>query len=170
VANASRIVVVILIMGVAGAGKSTIGRGLADELGWPFVDGDNFHPPENIAKMRQGHALTDADRAPWLERLHAAIVEWVRKDESAVLACSVLKAGYRARVEADCEPHIRLVYLKGQKDLFRERIVHRTDHFMRQELLDSQFAILEEPTDALVVDAALSPADIVRQIRDGLGL
>ena len=169
-ANANRIVVVILIMGVAGAGKSTIGRRLAGELGWPFFDGDDFHPPGNVAKMRQGHALTDADRAPWLETLHAAILEWVGKDQSAVLACSVLTADYRARVEADCKQHIRLVYLKGQKNLFRERIVHRTDHFMRQELLDSQFAILEEPADALVIDAARSPADIVRQIRDGLGL
>jgi gluconokinase len=157
-------------MGVAGAGKSTIGRGLASELGWPFFDGDNFHPAANIDKMRQGHALTDADRRPWLEKLHAAIVEWVGKDQSTVLACSILKSDYRAQVEAGCKNQIRLVYLKGNKNLFRERMVHRTDHFMRQELLDSQFAILEEPTDALVINAALSPQDIVRQIRDGFSI
>jgi gluconokinase len=162
--------VVILIMGVAGAGKSTIGLGLARELGWPFFDGDDFHPASNIDKMRQGHALTDADRLPWLAKLHAAIVEWVGRNQSTVLACSILKTDYRTMVEAGCKTQIRLVYLKGSKNLFRERIVHRTDHFMRQELLDSQFAILEEPTDALVINAALSPPDIVRQIRQALGV
>jgi gluconokinase len=155
-------------MGVAGAGKSTIGRGLADELGWSFFDGDDFHPAANIDKMRQGHALTDVDRLPWLETLHAAIVEWVGRDQSTVLACSILKAGYRAMVETGCEKQIRLVYLKGSKNLFHERIVHRVGHFMGQDLLDSQFAILEEPTDAVVINAALSPQDIVRQIRAAL--
>ena len=157
-------------MGVAGAGKSTIGRSLAGELGWPFFDGDDFHPPANIDKMRKGQALTDADRRPWLEKLHAAIAEWIGRDQSTVLACSILKAEYRTMVERGCEKHIRLVYLKGSKNLFHERLVHRIDHFMRQELLDSQFAILEEPTDALVINAALSPRDIVRQIRVGFAI
>ena len=157
-------------MGVAGAGKSTIGRSLAGELGWPFFDGDDFHPAANIDKMREGHALTDADRRPWLEKLHAAIAEWIGRDQSTVLACSILKAEYRTMVETGCEKHIRLVYLKGSKKLFHERLAHRIDHFMRQELLDSQFAILEEPTDALVINAALSPRDIVRQIRVGFAI
>jgi gluconokinase len=157
-------------MGVAGAGKTTIGRCLADELGWQFSDGDDFHPSANIEKMRQGHALTDTDRQPWLERIHAAIADRISRNQPAVLACSILKARYRAIVEAGCNQHLRLVYLKGNKKLFRERIAHRVDHFMRQELLDSQFAILEEPDDALVIDAALPPQEIVRQIRVALGL
>jgi gluconokinase len=162
--------VVILVMGIAGAGKTTIGRCLADELGWQFSDGDDFHPAANIAKMRQGQALTDADRQPWLERIHAAIVDRISRNQPAVLACSILKAQYRAIVAAGCDHHLRLVYLKGSKKLFRERVAHRVDHFMRQELLDSQFAILEEPEDALVIDAALPPHEIVRQIRVALGL
>jgi gluconokinase len=162
--------VVILVMGVAGAGKTTIGRCLADELGWQFSDGDDFHPAANIEKMRQGHALTDADRQPWLERIHAAIVDRISRNQPAVLACSILKARYRAIVEAGCDHHLRLVYLKGSMNLFRERLVHRIDHFMRQELLDSQFAILEEPADALVINAALPPKEIVQQIRSGLGV
>lgn len=157
-------------MGVAGAGKTTIGRGLADELGWQFSDGDDFHPAANIDKMRHGHALTDTDRQPWLERMHAAIVDRINRKQPAVLACSILKARYRAIVEAGCDEHLRLVYLKGSMKLFRQRLTHRVDHFMRQELLASQFAILEEPADALVIDAALPPAEIVRQIRSGLGV
>ena len=152
-------------MGVAGAGKTTIGRCLADELDWQFSDGDDFHPAANIEKMRQGHALTHADRQPWLERIHAAIVDRISRDQPAVLACSILKARYRAIVEAGCDKHLRLVYLKGSMKLFRERVAYRVDHFMRLELLESQFAILEEPADALVIDAALPPAEIIRQIR-----
>ena len=161
---------VILIMGIAGAGKSTVGRCLADELGWPFFDGDDFHPAANVDKMRQGIALTDADRLPWLEKIRAVIIDRVRLDRPAVLACSILKARYRAMVNAGCEQQVRLVYLKGSMDLLRARVTHRADHFMRQELLDSQFAILEEPVDALLIDAALPPKEIVRQIRARLGL
>ena len=157
-------------MGVAGAGKTTIGRCLADELGWQFSDGDDFHPAVNIEKMRQGQALTDADRQPWLERIHAAIIDRISRNQPAVLACSILKARYRAIVVAGCDKHLRLVYLKGSMNLFRERVAHRVDHFMRQELLDSQFAILEEPADAIVMNAALPPQEIVRQIRAGLGV
>jgi gluconokinase len=166
----NRNVVVILVMGVAGAGKTTIGRCLADELGWQFSDGDDFHPAANIEKMRQGQALTDADRQPWLERMHSAIVDRITRDQPAVFACSVLKAQYREIIEAGCRHHLRLVYLKGTMNVFRERMAHRAGHFMPAELLASQFAILEEPADALVVNAALPPHEIVRQIRDHLGL
>ncbi len=157
-------------MGVSGAGKTTIGRRLADELGWQFSDGDDFHPAANIDKMRRGHALTDADRQPWLERMHAAIVDRISRNQPAVLACSILKTRYRAIVEAGCYDHLRLVYLQGSAKLFHQRLAHRVDHFMRQELLASQFAILEEPADALVIDAALPPAEIVRQIRSAVGV
>lgn len=161
---------IILIVGVSGAGKTTIGRRLAEELGWRFSDGDDFHPPANVDKMRRGQALTDADRRPWLERLHAAMVDQIRANQPAVFACSVLKASYRTIVEDGCRPHLRLVYLKGAVELFRERLAHRKDHFMRPELLDSQVAILEEPADALVVDAALRPDEIVQQIRCGISV
>ncbi len=161
----NRSAVIILVMGVSGAGKTAIGRRLAEELGWQFWDGDDFHSPANIDKMRRGQALTDADRRPWLERLHAAIVDQIRSNQPAVFACSILKASYRTIVEDGCRPHLRLVYLKGAVELFRERLARRKDHFMRPELLDSQFAILEEPDDALVIDAALHPDEMVRQIR-----
>lgn len=157
-------------MGVAGAGKTTIGRRLAEELGWQFSDGDDFHPAANIDKMRLGQALTDADRKPWLERMHSAIVDRISRNQPAVLACSVLKASYRVVVQAGCQDHLQMVYLKGSFELFRRRLAHRVDHFMRQELLASQFAILEEPADGLVIDAALPPDEIVRQIRSRLGL
>ena len=156
-------------MGVSGAGKTTIGRALADELDWQFADGDEFHPTANIDKMRQGQALTDSDRQPWLQRMHAAIVEYISKNQSVVLACSILKADYRATVAAGCEARLRLVYLKGSLQLFRRRLAHRVGHFMPQKLLASQFAILEEPADALVVDAALPPEEIIRHIRSALG-
>ncbi len=161
-------IVVILVMGVSGAGKTTIGRRLADELGWQFSDGDDFHPAANLEKMRNGHALTDADRQPWLERMHSAIVDRISRNQPAVLACSVLKAGYRAIVEEGSRAHLRLVYLKGSFDLFHQRLTHRRDHFMPRELLAGQFAILEEPADALVIDAALPPDEIIRQIRLGI--
>lgn len=155
-------------MGISGAGKTTVGRRLAHELDWQFSDGDDFHPAANLEKMRSGHALTDADRQPWLERMHAAIVDRIRRNQPAVLACSVLKASYRAIVKEGCREHLRLVYLNGSFDLFHQRLVHRRAHFMRLELLASQFAILEEPADALVIDAALPPDEIVRQIRLGI--
>ncbi len=166
----NRMALIILIMGVSGAGKTTIGRRLAEVLGWRFLEGDDFHPAANIDKMRSGHPLTDADRRPWLERLHAAIVDQVRMNQPAVMACSVLKTEYRSIVEEGCAPFLRLVYLKGTADLFRERLAGRRDHFMRPELLDSQLAILEEPADAQVIDAALPPDEIVRQIRSRLAV
>ena len=163
-------ILVILIMGVSGAGKTTIGRRLADVLGWRFVEGDDLHPAANIDKMREGHPLTDDNRRPWLERVHAVIAEQVRINQPAVIACSVLKATYRAMVEEGCGHCVRVVYLKGTADVFRERLIGRRGHFMRPELLDSQLAILEEPADAVVIDAALPPDDIILQIRRSLAL
>jgi len=159
---------IVLIMGVSGAGKTTIGRRLADVLGWRFVEGDDLHPAANIDKMRSGDPLTDADRRPWLERLHVTIVDQVRMNQPAVIACSLLKATYRAMVEEGCGHCVRVVYLKGTADVFRERLIGRRGHFMRPELLDSQLAILEEPADAVVIDAALPPEDIILQIRRNL--
>lgn len=163
-------VLIVLVMGVSGAGKTTIGRRLAEVLGWRFLEGDDFHPSTNVDKMRSGRPLTDADRRPWLDRLHAAIIDQMRMNEPAVIACSVLKGAYRTIVEQGCARSVRLVYLKGTADLFRRRVGNRRDHFMPQELVDSQLAILEEPADALVVDAALPPDDIVRQIRRSLAI
>lgn len=161
---------IILVMGVSGAGKTTIGRRLADELGWRFLEGDEFHPAANIDKMQHGHPLTDADRRPWLERLHVAMVDQIRRNQPAVLACSVLKASYRTIVEDGCRAHLKLVYLKGPVELFRARLAARKGHFMGPQLLGSQAAILEEPADALVIDAALPPGEIVRQIRCELAI
>ncbi|ODT43147.1 MAG: gluconate kinase [Nitrospira sp. SCN 59-13] len=161
---------IILIMGVSGAGKTTIGRRLAEVLGWKFLEGDDLHPIANIEKMRSGQPLTDSDRRPWLERLHATIAEQVRMNQPAVMACSVLKMTYRAVVEEGARHVLRLVYLKGTADLFRERLAGRRKHFMPPELLDSQLAILEEPADALVIDATLPPDEIILRIRQGLAL
>lgn len=163
-------ILIILIMGVSGAGKTTIGRHLADVLGWRFVEGDGLHPAANIEKMRKGQALTDADRRPWLERLHATVADQIRSNEPAVMACSVLKATYRDMVEQGCGDAVRVVYLKGTAGLFRERLIGRRGHFMGPELLDSQLAILEEPADALVIDAELPPEEIVLRIRRGLSI
>ena len=163
-------ILIILIMGVSGAGKTTVGRRLAEVLGWRFLEGDDLHPIANIEKMRSGHPLTDADRRPWLERLHTAIADQVRMNQPAVMACSVLKARYRTVVEEGFGHALRLVYLKGTADLFRDRLAGRRNHFMRPELLDSQLAILEEPADALVVDAALPPDEIILRIRQGLAV
>lgn len=156
---------VIVIMGVAGAGKTTIGRRLANELHWRFCDADEFHSPASVLKLSRNIPLTDADRQPWLERIHSAIGEWVSRHEGVVLACSLLKLSYRATVFAGYEDHIRLVYLKGQEDILRQRLRRRSGHFMHEALLASQFAVLEEPADALAVDANQSPTTIIHRIR-----
>jgi gluconokinase len=161
---------IIILMGVAGAGKSTVGRRLSDELKWRFCDGDTLHPAVNIDKMKQGIALTDEDRRPWLDRLHEALVEWIGQGQHVVLACSLLKAAYRAHVLDGHRDHIQLVYLKANRTLLQQRLLHRTGHFLREGLLASQLEILEEPAEALMIDASLSPETIVRQIRSACGL
>ena len=160
---------IIILMGVSGSGKTTIGQRLAQTSGWPFYDGDQFHPPANIAKMQQGMPLTDEDRWPWLHMLRARIETWVQQDMSAVLACSALKQAYREHLVID-EAEVKLVYLKGDYDLIHERLAQRRGHFMPPGLLASQFAALEEPKRGIVVDIVHPPETIVALIREQLGV
>ena len=160
---------VILVMGVAGSGKSTVGRQLAVALEWPFADADDFHPPANVAKMAAGHPLDDADRAPWLAALRAHIAGVLARGENAVVACSALKAAYRAILVVD-PAAVRVVHLHGSRELLLSRIGQRQGHFMRAEMLDSQLATLEPPADALTIDVTAPPAALVAQIRESLGV
>ena len=155
---------VILIMGVAGSGKTTIGQKLAAALGWQFADADNFHSPANIAKMSAGQPLDDADRAPWLAALRAFIDERLARGENAVLACSALKASYRDVLIAD-PARVRLVHLQGSPDLLQRRLRGRHGHYMAPAMLDSQLATLEPPPHALTLDIAHSPDELVSEIR-----
>ncbi len=154
-------------MGVTGCGKTTVGKMLARDCAWDFHDADDFHPPENVAKMQRGEALTDEDRWPWLNRLNAFIVENERQGKNLVLACSALKQSYRDRLASECA-RLRFVFLDGDIDVIRARLAERHGHYMNPKLLDSQFAILERPTDALRLDAAGTPAELVQQIRKAL--
>jgi gluconokinase len=158
---------IIILMGVSGSGKTTVGERLAQALGWPFYDGDQFHPPANVAKMQQGTPLTDEDRWPWLHALRTHIETWVQQGVSAVLACSALKQAYRAYLIID-EGEVKLVYLKGDYNLIHERLAQRRGHFMPPGVLASQFAALEEPEQGVVVDIVHSPATIVALIRERL--
>jgi gluconokinase len=160
---------IVVVMGVAGSGKTTVGRLLAKELGWIFRDADEFHSPENIEKMSHGIPLDDADRAPWLAAMRAAIMAWLREDKNAVVTCSCLRAAYRKTLLVD-PARLRFVYLKGSFDLIEARLRARSHHFMKAELLKSQFEILEEPLDAITVDLANPPEVIVREIRTALGI
>jgi gluconokinase len=158
---------IVIVMGTTGSGKTTIGTLLAKHMGWEFVDADDFHPPSNVEKMEHGIPLTDADRKPWLKALHDKIVEWTAEKRSVVLACSALKQSYRDELRASSD--VKFVYLKGSYRLFSDRVLARKGHFAKQDLLASQFATLEEPTDAIIVDAAPSPEQIVSEVRRKLG-
>ena len=160
---------IIILMSVSGVGKTTVGAWLAQALGWPFYDGDQFHPPANVAKMRQGMPLTDEDRWPWLQALRTHIETWVQQGMSAVLACSALKQAYREYLMID-EAEVKLVYLKGDYDLIYERLAQRRGHFMPPGLLASQFAALEEPEQGVIVDIVHPPETIVALIREQLGV
>lgn len=160
---------IIILMGVAGAGKTTIGRLLADTLGWPFLDGDDFHSAARVEKMTRGVPLTDADREEWLRTIRERIAGLLREGRSGTVACSALKQAYRDRLAAPGEP-VRFVYLKTGLDLAAERLRTRAGHFMKAELLPSQLATLEEPSGALTIDAGQEPAWIVETVRRAFGL
>ncbi len=160
---------VVLLMGVAGSGKTTVGLKLAAALGWSFRDADDFHPPENVAKMSAGTPLTDRDRAPWLAAIRAHIEVVLARGESAVVTCSALKEVYRAAAIPPAA-HVKLVHLAGDFSLIRERMNARQGHFMKPEMLESQFATLEPPAQALTVDIAKTPDEIVAEIRRQLSL
>jgi gluconokinase len=155
--------VIVIVMGVSGAGKSTIGAALARELGWRFIDGDDHHPPANVAKMAAGVPLTASDRAPWLDCLNKLL----REQDDAVLACSALKESYRARL-TDGIPGAAFVFLKGEFELIQARLAQRRHRYMPASLLRSQFEALEPPEKAIAVDVAAEAtacvAAIVKQL------
>lgn len=154
-------------MGVAGVGKSTIGAALAKDLEWRYMDADDYHPSENVAKMAAGIALGDADRWPWLERINEELLRVQAQRASAVLSCSALKEAYRERLRSGVE-EFRVVYLHGDAKLIRSRAETRKHRFMPASLLDSQFAALEPPVDAIAIDVRQPAADCVRAIREAL--
>ncbi len=158
---------VIILMGVSGSGKSTIGWQLAHQLGCRFEDADDWHSSPNIAKMRRGISLTDQDREPWLNQLQSAIDEWRQARECVVLACSALKRTYRQKLRCQ-EDNVALVYLRGTQPQIRQRLSQRQGHFMTEELLASQFESLEEPESAIEVNIDCEPSEIVRQIVEAL--
>jgi gluconokinase len=160
---------VIILMGVAGAGKTAVGRRLAEALGWRFLDGDDFHLPASVAKMAAGIPLADEERAPWLERLRGLVAESLAREEDMVLAASALKQRYRERLTVDPE-RVQWVYLSAPREVIASRLASRTGHFMPPSLLDSQLAALEVPEDALQVDVTPDPDTVVQTIRSQLGV
>ena len=156
----------IVVMGVAGAGKTTIGSLLADRLGWRFVDGDQLHPAANVEKMARGMPLSDEDRLPWLAAVRKVMGESQARGENLIVACSALKQAYRDFLGGQ----IAWVYLKGSRELIRSRLDARQQHFAKSNLLDSQWAALEEPRDGLVVDIASEPGGIIEEIQTRLRL
>jgi gluconokinase len=163
---------VIIVMGVSGAGKTTVGQALANELGWTFYEGDDFHPPRNIEKMAAGKPLTDEDRAPWLAALRTLIDETLARGGRAVIACSALRHGYRKRLTPDGQQRasVKFVFLDVPVAVLRERLRERRGHFMTDALLDSQLATLEPPRNALRVDGTRPVDEIAGDVRRRLGL
>jgi gluconokinase len=160
---------IVVVMGVSGAGKTTVGRLLAETLGWEFHDADELHSEANRMKMHRGIALTDEDRAPWLARIRDLIRSLIEAGKNAVIACSALKRSYREEIVIDPEV-VKIVYLKGSPELIAKRLGNREGHFMNPALLQSQLDDLEEPENAIVVSIEKSPQEIVREIRERLGL
>lgn len=153
---------IVVVMGVAASGKTTIGTSLAEALHCDFLEGDKLHPPANIEKMSHGVPLTDADREPWLAAIRAHILSAMERGECLVVACSALKQQYRDFLSRGIQ--ILWVYLKGSQELIATRIQHRRQHYMKAGMLPSQFADLEEPTDAIVVDISSSPEVILQKL------
>ena len=157
---------IVILMGVSGSGKTTISQRLANALGWQFYDGDIFHTHANVEKLKQGIALTDADRIPWLTAIRLKITELLETGQSAVLACSALKREYRNFLSGG--NNIRFIYLKGSYSLISKRLENRHNHFMNPNLLSSQFDVLEEPEGVSVIDINQEPDVIVNQIKGEL--
>ncbi|HVC18698.1 MAG TPA: gluconokinase [Vicinamibacterales bacterium] len=160
---------IIVLMGVAGSGKTTVGRQLADTLGWPFHEGDTYHAAASVARMRRGAPLTEDDRRPWLASLHAVMQHHADRRESAVLACSALTADARTLLRGELRG-VRVVYLKGSRDRLAPRLAARPGHFFPPVLLDSQLATLEEPDDALTLDIGEPVDAMVAAIRREFGV
>lgn len=161
---------VIVVTGVAGAGKTAIGALLADQLGWAFADADDFHSAENKQKMSSGLPLTEEDRQPWLTAMHAAIANWCTASVPHVLACSALKAAHREHLRV--ADSVQFVYLRADKELIRSRLEKRVHHFMKSNMVESQFATLEAPSaqEALLVDARMTLNQIVALIQEKLSV
>jgi len=154
---------IVVLMGVSGVGKTTVGEVLAQGTGWHLYDADEFHSAQNIEKMRNGVALEDADRWPWLDSMNSMLLQKQAEHESVLLACSALKQKYRDRLGHGCRD-LHWVYLKGDFDLIRRRLEARKNHYMKAGLLESQFAALEEPRDAIMVDVVQTPDAIADRI------
>ena len=159
---------IVIIMGAAGAGKTTVGRALAEALGWRFIDADDLHPPSNIDKIRSGIALTDEDRAPWLARTHDAILRASREQADLVLACSALRHDYRATLAGGIAG-VRWVFLDADAELLAARLRNRPGHFAGPVIVDSQLETLERPRDALTLRAHLPVDALIDAIRTHLG-
>lgn len=159
----------IVLMGVSGCGKTRIGEALTQTMGWPFYDGDDYHPKANIDKMSQGMPLNDDDRQPWLEELHKIIREHLDRGIDVIVSCSALKAKYRETLRGDLE-NVHFVHLAGSAEVIYERLQHRNGHFMKAEMLQSQFADLEIPQDALSVSIDQPVNKVVAEIADKLNL
>ncbi len=159
---------IVIVMGVVGAGKTTVGRLLAAQLGWEFADADDYHSTDNIEKIRHGVPLDDGDRSPWLGRLRTVIANWSSQGRSGVLACSALKRSYRDELRIG--PEVQFVYLHGSAELIEQRLRARQGHFAGDQILASQFADLEEPETAITINIAQPPGQIVAEIREKLRL
>jgi gluconokinase len=160
---------VVVLMGVTGTGKTTVGEALAARTGWPFADADDFHSAANRAKMHAGIPLTDEDREPWLQALHKQIVDWLQGGVNGILACSALKESYRTELTDGTGPRdVRYVFLSGPPELIRQRMEARHGHYMPESLLPSQLATLEPPSDAIKISIDQTVATMVDQILSAL--
>lgn len=162
---------IVLVLGVSGSGKTTVGKAVAERLGLPFVEGDDFHPAANVAEMTAGHALDDADRAPWLRALADLVRHSAEAGEGLVVACSALKRAYRDQLRAAAGPGLWCLYLALDRDTARDRVARRTGHFMPARLVDSQFETLEplEPDEpGMTVDATIDLPVRLARIQDAV--